>query len=91
MHDFEIYWRTETYIGSISNSYVGFHKINITEYVDSMPTQIFSIAVMQRRLEYYDGGGYIYSSEWDGTNPQFPYILPEDDSYSNYLPQLIWN
>lgn len=91
MDDFEIYWKNNTYIYSISNSYVGFHKINITEYVNNIPTKNFSIAVYPRRTEYYNCGGYIYSSEWNATNPQFPYILPEDDSYKNYLPQLIWS
>lgn len=90
MNDFEIYWKNDTYISSISNNYVGFHTINITEYINTIPTKNFSIAVYPRRTEYYNSGGYIYSSEWDTTDPQFPYILPENDSYENYLPQLIW-
>lgn len=89
MRDFEIYWKIDDSIGSVSNSDVGFSITDITEYIDNITTETFSIAVMPKRN--FDGFGYIYSSEWNGTDPMFPYVLLENDSYKNYLPQLIWS
>ena len=89
MRDFEIYWKIEDSIGSVSNSAVGFSITDITEYIGNITTETFSIAVIPKRE--FDGGGQIYSSEWNGTEPMFPYILPENDSYKYYLPQLIWS
>ena len=93
MDDFEIYWKIEDHIetNAISNSVVGFEITDITDYINNITTDTFSIAVYPRRLEHFDCSGSIYSSEWDGTDPLFPYILPENDSYNNYLPQLIWS
>jgi len=93
MDDFEIYWKIEDYVetNSISNSVIGFEITDISEYINNITTDTFSIAVYPRKLEYYDCSGSIYSSEWDGTDPLFPYVLPEDDSYLNYIPQLIWS
>lgn len=89
MGDFEIYWKIEESIGFIQNT-IGFQKIDITEYIGNITTPTFSIAVMPKN-EFCSGYGFIYSSEWDGIDPPFPYVLPENDSYKNYLPQLIWN
>ena len=91
MDDFEIYWYIIDSVGSISNNGLGFRRVDITEYINGITTETFSIVVYPRRLENYDCGGYFYSSEWDGTDPLFPYVLPESDSYKNYLPQLIWS
>jgi len=87
MSDFEIYWKIEDSVGSVSNSEIGFNRNDISEYINNITTNTFSIAIIPKRT--YDGIGWIYSSEWDGSD--FPYILPETDSYKNYLPQLIWS
>jgi len=87
MRDIEIYWRIEEPIGSVSNSVIGFEINDISEYINDITTNTFSIAVIPERT--YNGVGWIYSSEWDGSD--FPYILPKSDSYKNYLPQLVWS
>jgi len=91
MDDFEIYWDIDVYIDSISNNGLGFRRVDISDYISGIPTDTFSVAVYPSRLENYDCGGYFYSSEWDGTDPTFPYVLPDSDSYKSYLPQLIWS
>lgn len=89
MSDYEIYWKIEESVGYISNSDIGFHRTDITEYIANITTETFSIAVMPKYE--FNGYGFIYSSEWNGTDPIFPYTLPEKDSYKAYLPQLIWS
>ena len=93
MRDIEIYWKFDDYVdtNAISNSVIGFEITDITKYISNITTDTFSIAVFPRRLEYFDCSGSIYSSEWDGSDPLFPYVLPENDSYNHYLPQLIWS
>ncbi len=93
MRDIEIYWKIEDYVetNTVSNSDIGFEITDITEYINTITTDTFSILVYPGKLEYYNCIGSIYSSEWDGLDPDFPYILPENDSYRNYLPQLIWS
>lgn len=88
MDDFEIYWRIEESIGDIYTLDIGFSIIDITEYIDDITTDTFSIAMMPKKD--FDGLGYIYSSEWNGTNPSFPYGILEAEEYKSYLPQLIW-
>ena len=89
MDDFEIYWKIEDSIGSISNSVIGFSITEITDYIANITTPTFSIAVVPKRE--FCGYGWVYSSEWNGTDPLFPYTLPDSNSYKNYLPQLIWS
>lgn len=88
MRDFEIYWKIEEPVGSVSNGEIGFSIIDITDYIGNITTATFSIAVLPNRE--FDGIGYIFSSEWNNTDPIFPYGTLEGDSYKNYLPQLIW-
>jgi len=85
----EVYWKIER-IGGIKKE-VGFDKTDITQYIENIETDTFSIRIYARGGGVWESGVWIYSSEWDGNDPSFPYILPESDSYKNYLPQLIWS
>jgi hypothetical protein len=91
IRDLGFIWEIEDPIGGVNNKNVGFDRTDITEYIHDIPTDTFSIIVVIRSTQYVNGIGRIYSSEWDGKDPLFPYVLPENDSYKNYLPQLIWS
>ncbi|KKK78462.1 hypothetical protein LCGC14_2843330 [marine sediment metagenome] len=80
----EIYWKIER-IERLSHV-VGFDMIDITEYIKENDT--ISIKIYPNRY-HYECRDSIYSSQWDGSN--FPYILCENDTYKQYLPQLIWS
>lgn len=93
MRNMEIYWKSNDYIDSIGGSGIGFRRFDISEYINIINTTTFSIAVLGGRsypefTSTFYGNKY-YSSEWDGAD--FPFILPENDSFKNYLPQLIWS
>lgn len=91
MNELDIYWEIEDPIGGVNNHQIGFDRTDITEYINDMSTDTFSIVIYIKKIHYNNGGGSIYSSEWDGIDPIFPHILPENDSYLNYLPQLIYS
>ena len=89
MRDIEIYWKIEESVGSLGSMKIGFKFINITEYINNITTPTFSIAVKGRL--YGGWGNSFYSSEWDNTNYMLPYVMCDNDTYKNYLPQLIWS
>jgi hypothetical protein len=91
MNELEIYWEIEDPIASLSNNQIGFDRTDISEYINDIPTGTFSIVIYRKSTQYSDGTGKIYSSEWDGIEPMFPYTLLTSDTYKNYLPQLIWS
>ena len=85
----EVYWKIEK-IGGIKKE-IGFDRTDITEYIENMETDTFSIRIYASGDGFFQSLVWLYSSEWDGTDQLFPYILPKIDSYLNYLPQLIWS
>ena len=84
----EVYWKIERVSMTLGYS-VGFKKLDITNYIKNNNTISMRIYVSVQNK--WKGTIRFYSSEWDGIEPDFPYILPENDSYNNYLPQLIWS
>ena len=85
----EVYWKIERISHSLGYR-VGFKKFDITNYIKNNDTISMRIYVRESTTQWR-GSLHFYSSEWDGLEPDFPYILPENDSYLNYLPQLIWS
>lgn len=89
----KIYWEEINRFGtgfSKPLSYeVGFQRFDITGYIKDNKT--VSLHISGIRGSYNKGLNWIYSREWDGGEPYLPYILPENDTYMNYLPQLIWS
>lgn len=84
----EIYWKIERIAHSLGYR-VGFKRFDITNCIKNNET--ISMRIYVRPQNRWFGSLSFYSSEWDGLEPDFPYILPENDSYKNYLPQLIWS
>lgn len=84
----EVYWKIERISHSLGYS-IGFKKLDITNFIKNNET--ISMRIYARNQNKWRGSLSFYSSEWDGLEPDFPYILPENDTYLNYLPQLIWS
>ena len=85
----EIYWKVEEVDYSLRYK-VGFHRTDITDYIKYF-NETISMRIYTNHNNRWKGSLYFYSSEWDGLDPEFPYILPENDTYKNYLPQLIYS
>jgi len=84
----EVYWKIEDIDYSLRYK-VGFHRIDITDYIKNNNT--ISMRIYVKVQNRWRGSISFYSSEWDGLDPDFPYILPENDTYKHYLPQLIYS
>lgn len=82
-------WITEDYVDLVTIVSVTQFRINLTDYIDLITTKVFTVAFMDDSR--FDGGASFFCSEWDGIDPLFPYVLPNKDSYKQYLPQLIWS
>jgi len=90
----EIYWDLKDHTGwgfsSILGYSLGFHRVDITDFIKDYNGTTFSIHIYGRG-NYNDGTIVLYSNRWDNSDLYLPYVLPENDSYLNYLPQLIWS
>ncbi len=91
----EIYWDLKNRFGSgftsILGYSIGFHRVDITDFIKGYNGTTFSIHISTGQPNRNDGTIVLYSNRWDGGEPYLPYVLPENDSYKNYLPQLIWS
>ncbi len=89
----EIYWEEINRFGTGFSEFlgyeVGFQRFDITDYIKDNKT--ISLHISCRRGSYNKGLIWLYSREWNGGEPYLPFVLYDNDTYKNYLPQLIWS